>query len=170
MKEKNKCYIHFKNRDKLAIDKILSTIILIFFTIILSFIAIFYIQDIIGFFTGYESIKIENIWVKDSVNNRTAIIIILKNDGHKIAIIKDLFINNKEFQQFSPEAFVAIYFLDEIKILDPKNPLTYAKLEPAKNAWVVISLPKKESFSWTKMEVRIKTEVSEYPIFIELKA
>jgi len=55
LKERKKCYNHFKNRNKLAIDKILSTIILISFTIILSFIIIFYSQNIISLFTGFES-------------------------------------------------------------------------------------------------------------------
>ncbi|MEM1575782.1 MAG: hypothetical protein QXF09_04390 [Nitrososphaerota archaeon] len=170
MKEKREYHGRFKNKDKLAIDKVLSTIILISFTIILSFIVIFYAQNIIGFFIGYESIKIESVWVKDSVNNRTALVVILKNDGHTTVIIKDVFINNKEYKQFSPEAYVAIYFLDKVKILDPKDEYTYAKLEPKENAWVIISIPKEKIFSKQKIELRIKTEFSEYPVFVELNA
>ncbi|GEM_PF-2151415 len=170
MKKGKKCYNCFKNRNKLAIDKILSTIILISFTIILSFIVIFYAQNIISLFTGFESIKIESVWVKDSVNNRTALVVILRNDGYTTVIIKDVFINNKEYKNFSPEAYVAIYFLDRVNILDPKDPSTYAKIGSKENAWVIVSIPKEKIFSKQKIELRIKTEFSEYPVFIELNA
>jgi hypothetical protein len=170
LKKECKNYCYLKDRGKLAIDKVLSTIILISFTIILSFIVIFYAQDITGFFIGYESIKIENIWVKDSINNRTAIVVILRNDGYTTVIIKDVFINNKEYKYFSPEAYVAIYFLDKVNILDPKDSSTYAKIGSKENAWVIVSIPKEEIFSKQKIELRIKTDFSEYPVFIELNA
>ncbi|MEM3406926.1 MAG: DUF2393 family protein [Nitrososphaerota archaeon] len=159
-----------KLKNRKGISKILATIIIISFCLIITIFAITWISSISEKYMNVKKIEITYVFSKRTFDDYFFISIEFKNVGKETIRVCNVAINGKPFKEFAPETNVILGSVRTGEELDPLNEKTFIPIGPGELGGIGIGIPPYAASAGQKMDVTIyTTDGGEYHVSLILE-
>ncbi|MEM2927747.1 MAG: DUF2393 family protein [Nitrososphaerota archaeon] len=159
-----------KLKNRKGISKILATIIIISFCLIITIFAITWISSISEKYMNANKIEITYVFSKRTFDDYFFISIEFKNVGKETVRVCNVAINGKPFKEFAPETKVDVDNVRTVEDLDPLNEKTFLPVEPGELGGIGIGIPPYAAFVSQKIHITIyTTDGGEYHVSLILE-